>query len=75
MTRLFTLYLQYTDEYLLAGLMHLDALEKKLCPNGKVERIIIDNAMQKGTTIIKEKHLIHGGDNTAHEFSGWDRGV
>ena len=75
MSRLYSIYLQYTDKHLSEGVLHLDALENRISPGNKAIRIIIDNFLSENQTINKDDYIIFGGDNTAHEFSGWDRGI
>jgi hypothetical protein len=75
MSRLYSIYLQYTDKHLPEGITHLDALEHRISPGKKATRIIIDNFLPANQTINKDDCTIFGGDNTAHEFSGWDKGV
>lgn len=75
MPRLFILYLQYTTQFTQAGLLHLDEIAHRLQPYGQAHRIIIDNALPTGTIEDYEGNTLYGGDNSAHEFSGWEVGI
>jgi hypothetical protein len=75
MANLFIIFLQYTSEHFAGSLAHLKLLEKRCCKKGTKATIIVDNQIPTGQTIKNDQVTIYGGDNTFHEFSGWQIGI
>lgn len=74
--RILTLLLRYgTDKYGGAD-ERLERLLTRAFPGAERYTVIIDNALPRSTgESLSSTRMLIGGDNTAWEFSGWDRGV
>jgi hypothetical protein len=48
----------------------------RVCPGAAVHTVVVDNTVDRDVE-IEIAHELHrvNGDNTLHEFSGWDRGI
>jgi len=73
--RCFSIYLQYSTAYFAEGMPHLESLERRLFGRREFRRIIIDNQLQAGDRVFFDGQTLYGGDNGAHEFSGWEFGL
>jgi hypothetical protein len=53
----------------------LDALYQRQLPDVDRELIVVDNAIDGGTLERRSGRTLIGGDNSSHEFSGFDRAI
>jgi hypothetical protein len=74
--RVLTLLVRYGEASYGDALSRLDAVFHRQAPEVERETIVVDNALPPGHVAQTERGLsVIGGDNSAHEFSGWDRAV
>lgn len=74
--RVLTILVRYGEGSYGDALSRLDDIFRRQAPEVERETIVVDNALPPEHVARTGRRLsVIGGDNSAHEFSGWDRAV
>ena len=70
------MFLEFGQQHERTALDLLISTLHRVCPGAMLRTVVVDNALD-GQVAVELEHQIHrvSGDNTMHEFSGWDLAI